>query len=116
LARLLLVEDEAIARLHLAQFLTDGGHSVVPLASGEEALKLLQTETFDAVITDFKLGGTVSGIDLLTAFERVSPGKGKILVTAYPAHELRAEALGALYVAKPVQLDAFLRKLKSVLP
>jgi len=114
--RVLLVEDEAISRFQLTQFLTDEGYTVIPVASGEEALKLLRTETFDAVISDFKLPGTVTGTDVLKVFGRVSPGKAKILITAYPAHEVKAEEVGALYVSKPLQLDALLVKLKSILP
>jgi CheY-like chemotaxis protein len=64
-ARLLLVEDEAISRFQLTQFLTDEGYTVIAVASGEEALKLFHTEQFDAVITDFKLAGRVTGTDVL---------------------------------------------------
>jgi DNA-binding NtrC family response regulator len=113
LARLLLVEDESIARFQLTQFLTDEGYTVIPVASGEEALKLFQNETFDVVITDFKLTGAVTGTDVLKAFERMRPGKGKVFLTAYPPHEVQAESVGALYVPKPVQLDDLLIKLKT---
>jgi DNA-binding NtrC family response regulator len=113
--RLLLVEDEAISRFQLSQFLTEEGYTVIPLATGEEALKILKTESFDVVITDFKLASTVDGIAVLTQFERVSPGKGKILMTAYPAHEVRPEAVGAIYIPKPVELENLLLQLKSIL-
>jgi two-component system response regulator PilR (NtrC family) len=116
LARLLLVEDEAISRFQLTQFLTDEGYTVIPVATGEEAVKLLPTENFDVVVTDLKLAGRITGTDVLDAFERVSPGKGKILLTAYPAHEVQAEYVGAVYVPKPVQLDELLVKIKGVLP
>jgi CheY-like chemotaxis protein len=115
-ARLLLVEDESISRLQLSEFLTEEGYTVVALASGEEALKLLHTENFDAVLTDFKLPGAITGTDVLKAFERVSPGKGKLFITAYPEHEVQPGLLAALYVPKPVHFDDLLQKLKSVLP
>jgi CheY-like chemotaxis protein len=113
--RLLLVEDEPIARLHLAHLLADHGYSVVPLASGEEAVKIMQTESFDAVITDFKLLGAVNGIDVLTEFERVAPGRPKFVISAYSREQLRAE-VEAVYISKPIDLDEFITKLKSVLP
>jgi CheY-like chemotaxis protein len=114
--KLLLVEDDSISRLQLTQFLTEEGYAVVPFATGEEALTLLEAENFDAVLTDFKLAGAVTGTDVLKAFERISPGKGKLFITAYPEHEVRPEAVGALYVPKPIQLDDLLLKLKTVLP
>lgn len=114
--RLLLVEDEAVSRLQLAQFLTDEGYSVIPVATGQEALKILETESFDAVITDSSLGRGLTGIDVLTRFESLMPGRGKILITAYSPGEVGEKSVGALYVSKPIDLDEFLLKLKSVLP
>jgi CheY-like chemotaxis protein len=116
LSRILLVEDEAVTRLHLTQFLTDAGYLIIPIATGEEALKILQTEKFDAVIADYGLPGEVNGAQVLAEFEHINPGKGKILLTAYPAHEIAESAPGTLYVSKPFQLDDLLTKLKSVLP
>lgn len=115
LIRILLVEDEAIARLHLAHFLADEGFSVIPLANGEEALKLMETENFDVVISDFKLPGAVNGIDVLTEFERLRPGRPKLLISAYSPDQLKA-AVESVYVAKPIDLDDLLQKLKGILP
>jgi DNA-binding NtrC family response regulator len=116
LSRILLVEDEAVTRLHLTQFLTDEGHFVIPVATGEEALKILQTEKFDAVIADYKLGSAVNGAQVLAYFERISPGSGKVLLTAYPAQEIAESPQGALHISKPLQIDDLLIKLKSILP
>jgi DNA-binding NtrC family response regulator len=113
--KLLLVEDEAIARLHLAHFLSDEGYQVVPLASGEEALKIMARENFDAVITDFKLAGAINGIDVLTEFDRLSPDRPKLLVSAYSPVQLGTR-VEAVYIAKPIDLDDLLLKLKAVLP
>jgi CheY-like chemotaxis protein len=115
LARVLLVEDESISRFQLTQFLTDAGYTVIPVASGEEALKLLQSENFDAVLTDFKLAGDVTGTDVLEAFEQVNPSIRKVFITGYPEHEVRAESVGAVYIPKPIQPDDLLLKLKNLL-
>jgi CheY-like chemotaxis protein len=115
LTRVLLVENEAISRAAVSQFLVSEGYYVVPLASGEEALKLLETENFDAVITDYKHGYGVTGIDVLRRFEELAPGRGKLLMTAYAPYQI-AETAGAVFVSKPVDLDDLLGKLKSVLP
>jgi len=113
--KVLVVEDEAVARLALTECLTSVGYSVESAASGEEALKILQSHTFNAAIVDFKLNGEVNGFEVLSEFERITPGRGKILVTAYLAEQVRAEAVGALFVPKPVNLDDLLRKLEAVL-
>jgi CheY-like chemotaxis protein len=112
---ILVVEDEPLSRLALTRFLSDAGYSVKEAASGEEALKLLNTGTFDAVIADFKLKDEITGFEVLSEFERITPGRGKILLTAYPAQEVRAESVGAVYVPKPVELDDLLLKLRKIL-
>jgi CheY-like chemotaxis protein len=116
LIRLLLVEDEPISRLQLARFLTDEGYLVIPLASGKEALNLLKMETFDAVIADFQLIGGVNGVDVLTRFDSLTPGRCKILMTGYSPEQVGEKLVGTLYLSKPVKLDDLLMKLKSVLP
>jgi response regulator RpfG family c-di-GMP phosphodiesterase len=116
LIRLLLVEDEPVSRLQLSRFLTDEGYCVIPLASGKEALNLLKMETFDAVIADFKLIGDVNGVDVLTRFESLTPGRCKILVTGYSPEQVGEKLIGTLYVSKPIKLDDLLLKLKSRLP
>jgi CheY-like chemotaxis protein len=116
LIRLLLVEDEPISRLQLAQFLTDEGYLVIPLASGKEALNLLKMETFDAVIADFQLIGGVNGVDVLTRFDSLTPGRCKILMTGYSPDQMGEKLVGTLYISKPIKLDDLLLKLKSVLP
>jgi response regulator RpfG family c-di-GMP phosphodiesterase len=117
LIKLLLVEDEAISRLALTQLLSDQGYSVVTTASGEEALGLLGTRNFDAVIADAKLRSGVNGFDVLRKFECVNPGGAKLLITGYSVGQLRENApVETIYISKPIDFDDFLLKLKSVLP
>jgi two-component system response regulator HydG len=116
LATVLVVEDEPLSRFALSGSLRDAGYFVEEAASGEAALELLKTKTFDAVIADFKLKGRVNGLEVLTAFERVTPGRAKILMTAYLPKEIGAESVGAVHVSKPVDLEDLLKKLKSILP
>jgi len=114
--RILLVEDEPISRLQLAQFLTDEGYLVIPIATGKEALTLLEVEQFDAVIADFKLAGGVNGLDVLSRFDSLKPGRCKILVTGYSPEQTGEKLPGTLYVSKPIKLDELLLQLKTVLP
>jgi DNA-binding NtrC family response regulator len=116
LIKLLLVEDEAISRLALTRLLIDEGYSVVSTATGEEALELLGTQSFDAVITDVKLRGEVNGFDVLREFEWINPGKPKLLITGYFPGHLTEQAVEAIYISKPVDLDDFLLILKRALP
>ena len=56
-ARVLVVDDEPELRDVLAAFLEDGGHTVVRAADGAEALRRLEQESFDVVLTDLSMPG-----------------------------------------------------------
>jgi DNA-binding response OmpR family regulator len=113
---ILVVEDEPICRRNLALFLKTEGYSVTDAETGAAALNLMSSSTFDAVISDFRLGNKVNGVDVLTHFEQCFPGKAKILVSGTLTNlERRCESMGAFFMHKPIQLDDLLIKLKSLL-
>lgn len=55
--RILIVEDDAMMRETLGEFITDLGARVEMAENGSRALDILQTETFDAVISDIRMPG-----------------------------------------------------------
>src|SRR5215470_16546966 len=113
---ILLVEDEPIFRRNLALFLKTEGYFVADTGSGAAALDLISSSSFDAVISDFRLGNKINGLDVLTRFEHRFPGKSKILVSGTLTDlKPRCESMGALFINKPVQLGELLIKLKSLL-
>jgi DNA-binding response OmpR family regulator len=61
---LVVDDDRAIAKV-LSRHGAAAGHRVSVCGTGEAALDLLATETFDAVILDIGLGGGLDGRDLL---------------------------------------------------
>ncbi|HYY24701.1 MAG TPA: response regulator [Candidatus Udaeobacter sp.] len=112
----LVVEDDAISRRNLAAFLGEEGYSVETANSGPAALRLIGDCTFDAVVSDFQLGGRIDGVDVLSHFERSRPGKGKVLISGRSGLEAHCATLGAVFIAKPLNLTDLLLKLQSVLP
>ena len=54
---ILVVDDEAIMRESLQDWLTDGGYHVETAEEGEEALKAIVEQDFGVVIMDLKLPG-----------------------------------------------------------
>jgi PAS domain S-box-containing protein len=63
LCRVLLVDDDDIARMHFANLLERSGYRVEKAASGEEALRALRGGDYQIVITDWKMPG-MSGLEL----------------------------------------------------
>ena len=62
--RILVVDDEKIKRVSLADDLATQGHQVVTAGDGEEALERLNGGQFDVVVTDLKMP-KLDGIELL---------------------------------------------------
>src|SRR5262245_45650949 len=60
---ILVVDDEAIIRQQLERLYVASGFKAVVCASGEEALKRLESEDIDLIITDIRLPG-MTGIEL----------------------------------------------------
>ncbi len=62
-ARILIVDDEPVVR-NLLRELLDGNYECVEADSAEDALVLLQTETFNLVISDIQMSG-ISGLEMI---------------------------------------------------
>jgi len=105
----LVVDDEADARQLIQRILEDRGATVATAASGEEALRLLQTSQPDVLIGDIGMPG-VDGYQLIRQI-RANEKKGRrmpaVALTAFARSEDRKTALLAGYqshVAKPFDL------------
>lgn len=113
---ILFVDDNATARRLFKQFLEKQGYRVTGAIDGKEAFRLFSSETkFDHVICDFDLKSDLNGIDVLTEFERLRPGKGKILITALASDcvDDSAKKLGAACIVKPVNLQSLLTCIRN---
>lgn len=82
--RLLVVDDDAFARLSVASVLRLHGFDVVAeAADAAGAMSLLETTDPDALITDLDLGMGPSGADLVQAARRVAPTVAVLVLTSY---------------------------------
>lgn len=116
-AHILVIDDEESLRFTFAAFLTEEGHRVVTAAALDEALELIERESFDLVFSDIFLAGA-SGVDFLRRFHNRHPSVPVVLITGYPALDTATEALrlGAYdYIAKPVTQQTLLRVTRMAL-
>ena len=115
--RLLLVDDEAGILDSLRRLLERDGYVVSCARSAEEALGILQRETFDLLVTDLRLPH-LSGLELLRLVRRMSPETEVILMTAYGQIEDAVEAMkeGAYdFLPKPVKRAALVKTLDKAM-
>ncbi len=99
----LIVEDEAIVRESLRDWLKDA-YQVATAETGEEALEKIEKQDFDILIMDVRLPGK-SGLQVLREVKEIKPDIKCIVITAYPSVELAVEAMkmGAIdYLIKPI--------------
>ena len=80
LPRILLVDDEPVVLLVTASILHHSSFAVTQARSGEEALDKLQIESFDLIVTDFRMAGK-SGADVAIAARNASPATPVVLMT-----------------------------------
>lgn len=101
--RILVVDDEAIVRESLKEWLEEEGYKVETAEQGEEALQKLGKVDFGVMVLDLRLPGK-DGIEVLKEAKEHHPDLKSIIITAYPSVEtaLKATRLGALdYLVKP---------------
>jgi CheY-like chemotaxis protein len=72
-ARVLVVEDEPLIRFDLAEFLRKNEYEVYEARDGKTAIDLIQMKTFAAVISDYRMPGSVNGVDVLNYYHLRSP-------------------------------------------
>ena len=101
--RVLVVDDEEFMRKLLTNILSKAGMEVLTAQSGEEALKALQENGCDVVISDVRMAG-MSGFDLLKQVKAQHPDTAFVVMTGHADSYSIKDALlqGAdEYVTKP---------------
>lgn len=112
--RVLVVDDEQDFLVTLVNRLMKRDIDVFGAASGEEAIKIMQDNLFDAVVLDIKMPGGMDGIETLREMKKIQPLSEIILLTGHGSVETSIEGLklGAFdYLMKPIKLEELLVKL-----
>ena len=90
--RILLVDDEADVCVTLGALLERSGYAVTTADSGEQALQLLEQQTFDLLLTDLKMPG-IDGIQVLAAAKQRQPDLPVIVLTGHGSLESAIDGL-----------------------
>tara|TARA_B100001063_G_scaffold246563_1_gene286319 strand:- start:1210 stop:1920 length:711 start_codon:yes stop_codon:yes gene_type:complete len=118
--RVLLVEDEDVARKTLAFYLNTIFDEVVLACDGEEGFSILKEnidndKTFDLVLTDLNMPN-VDGMGMIDLIREVIPNQRFIIVSAHKNEEdllklINLRVLG--YFLKPLNIDNMMEMLKK---
>ena len=114
-ASILIVDDEEDIRQLLAVALRRVGYRVATAADSEQALDMLQANSYQLVVTDLRMPG-MDGLSLLRRIADRYPATKGIVLTGFGSIQSAVEAtkLGAdNYITKPIVIDEFLQVVRS---
>jgi DNA-binding NtrC family response regulator len=111
--KIMIVDDDPSLLEALERAFREAGEDVVAHGSFEEARRALQSTSFDALITDVRLGA-FNGLQLAVITRHAQPDIRLIVFSGFDDPVLRSEAerVGATYLVKPVTSSKLLEILR----
>jgi DNA-binding response OmpR family regulator len=114
--RVLLVDDEKELVSTLAERLSLRGIEADWVTNGEDAIKRVEKQAYDLAVLDVKIP-RMSGLKLKKVLQEKCPGMKFIFMTGHGSEDDfragAAEAGAAYYLAKPVDIEALIEKMKQ---
>lgn len=117
MANILVVDDEEVARVTLADILRLEGHEIQTASSGEAAVEALARNTFDVMVLDLKMGG-MNGMDVLNQVIKDHPDLSVIILTAYGTMDSAIQAIRYQvhdYIIKPTAPSQVIKSINIAL-
>ena len=115
--RVLVIDDDPVARKSCQRILGARGYEVETVASGAEGLERTRRGYFDCALVDLKMPD-VNGMEIVRVARRDRSGMAVLIVTGYGAVDTAAEAtrLGVSdYICKPFTPDQIARAVERAL-
>ena len=116
-ARLLVVDDEIAIHRVIASTFRQIGFEVVGTARGEDAISLIGTSHFDAILLDSDMPG-IGGVATCRAIRRIAPALPILMLTVRNAVDDKVDALSAGaddYVTKPFVVRELIARVNAAI-
>jgi CheY-like chemotaxis protein len=115
LPTILIVEDEALVRLALLEYLEEQGFAVLEASNADEAVSLIKKAKLepDLVFTDVRMPGAMDGLGLSRWLREQRPDIPVIVASGHAGIEDIAASAGEQFCAKPYQLDHVVSKIRA---
>jgi ActR/RegA family two-component response regulator len=114
--RVLFVDDEQTILVTFTAILQQKGFDVTTAASVPEALKLINTERFEVLISDLNIGEPGDGFTVVSAMRRVQPEAAAFILTGYPDFESALLAIRNQvddYFTKPADVNVMVEAIRQ---
>ncbi|MCK4343360.1 MAG: response regulator [Phycisphaerae bacterium] len=103
MSKVLVVDDEPRYREHISRALSRDGHEVLTAANGRDAVSVGSQFRPDVLVADWMLKNHLHGLHVSEALRVVVPKLETILITGFPASDLREDA-------RSLQVSEFIEK------
>lgn len=113
--KLLIVDDESAIRWALRKTLQGMNFEIVEAETGEQAIALVRTIRFDAVMLDIEMPG-MNGIEVCKEIRKLLPLLGIVMLTVKSREEDKIHALDAGaddYITKPFHVRELAARLRA---
>ena len=120
MAKVLIIEDDALTAQEIQDALVDDGHQVELAADGRSGLLRAVGESFDVIVLDRMMPGGLDGLAVLSTLRTAGIATPVLILSALSAVDERVRGLragGDDYLSKPfdfieltARLDALLRR------
>jgi len=111
----LVVEDEVLIRLMIADALLSQGITVIEASNGDEAMHVLQSAVpVQLLLTDIRMPNALDGVALAHAARAARPGLKLIVASSREADD-EVTSLADAFFSKPYELNAIVNRAKSLL-
>ena len=116
--RVLLVDDESLARARLRVLLADcrapSADVLAEAATAVQAVTAIRQQAFDVILLDVRMPG-MDGVQLAQAIASMPEAPAVVFVTAHAEHAVQAFEVQAVdYLTKPVRLERLQQALQKV--
>ena len=112
---ILLVEDEVLIRMAMADALRGADFNVVEAAHADEALSILHAAVqIDLVMTDVRMPGTMDGLGLAMHLRETKPGLRLVIVSGEWS-STKARETADLFFSKPCNMTVVIEKISQLL-
>jgi CheY-like chemotaxis protein len=108
----LLVDDDEVIRLTLSKLLTLEGFKVTTAACVSEALRVINSNMYDVLLSDLHMPGAGDGLTVVSAMRHANPKAVTMLLSSFPEMEAAAHAIllqADEILVKPIELSALVQ-------
>jgi CheY-like chemotaxis protein len=112
----LVVDDEPLIRMLLAEALEDEGYRVLEASNVLEAVAILGNQKIDALVTDVDMPGALNGFDLVDLVAKWGRRTAIVITSGRHTAGERPLPTRSRFFPKPYRLSDIIAALSEVLP